>query len=348
MEYFMKKNNRLETKKPNKTYFGFTRKEIILSIIIPMLSVYLPGIFLIHSVNKTNETQVRTAIQTNHTQIESAMKTAEAQIESAIKTAEAQVKAAEISKINKIEYDYKEINNWDVTESKSYMPLSLGNYWIYRGYYKAYSTKFKEYFTKNVELEIRVKEVINNEDKGISLYILGNYIENAFSTIDEEFEKLSYEELISPNPLKIKDNECALLLVANKLFYIPYDEINIVKEFVNDPDKIINGHGINTPNLNFDNLIFEFPLFKGQRFGDFKTITRGDLSHFWYVNEQRNIQILNGTTFETVPVFYLTYNTLPDYQVIQFRPYVGILSYTSIHNGSTKDLEINLIEYEIN
>lgn len=319
-------------KKRKKANKDFSKRDIINTIIVPvavaLITVSVAGYFQMKSINVSNK----------------------AQIEASIKTANAQIKAAEISKVNKIEYDYKESSNWNVNESGEYMPLKKGNYWLYKGSYTSYSIKYKDYFTKPMKLKFEILDEIKSKDLNISLFIVNNYPTEIIELTNKKFENMDKNELTSLEPIKFIDNHniSGLLLVANKLFYIPGDEIGSVKNYINGPDIIVNQQQKNpTPTLDYDDLLFEFPLFKGQRFGNLETITRSDFSHFWYVNNVREISALVENKFEKVQIFNLIYNTKPDQQIIDFRPYIGILLYKFAHKGSTEDLQLELSKFEL-
>lgn len=316
-------------KKKIKQNKVFTLKELITTIIVPLLVALI------------------TVFVAGHFQMLTISESSDAQIEAAIKTANAQIKAAEISKVTEIEYDYKETNNWNVKDSIEYMPLKKGNYWIYKGFYTSYSINLKKYYTKDVNVKFAIKEEIQNN--GISLFIVNNFPQEIYPHIKDKFDVMDEEELNSSEPIEFDDgdNVSGLLLVANKLFYIPYEELDTVEKYINAPNKLVNEQLVNPyPSLSYENLIFEFPMFKGQRFGDLNSITRGDLSHFWYVNEVREIATLNGDTYEKTQIFDLIYNTLPDQQTIVFRPYLGILSLSNKHNGTPEDLLLDLEEFK--
>jgi hypothetical protein len=329
----MKKN------KSKKSLFGLSKKEIIVSIVVPiiitLLTVFITGHFQIKAILKSNEVHIESTRVAN-----------EAIIESATKSAEAQIEAAKITKVKEIEYDFKETSNWDVSQSKSYMPLGSNYYWIYEGEYTGYSYQYKDYFTKKVLVKFEIIEGIENN--GLSLYIVKNLPTEVSHKIDTRFNELSRNELNSDEPIVLDGGEeSGLLLIANKLFIIPEEHVKDTKEFVLDPLKVENQQLSSLHPLSPEDILFEFPMFKGQRFGSFESISRGDLSYFWFVNQKREIQTLNKDTFELVPVFELIYNTLPDTRMLVFRPYVGILSYKIIHNGSIKDLTLHLKEFNI-
>ncbi|MCM3654098.1 hypothetical protein [Metabacillus litoralis] len=324
----MENKEKPQKEKSQKQYkSGFTLKDTITTIIIPIvvtvITVFVAGHYQMKSINKTNE----------------------AQIEAAIKTADAQIKAAEISKVNEIEYDYKETNNWDVKESIEYMPLKKGNYWLYSGSFTSYSMKQEEYFTKNVNVKFEIKEEIKNE--GLSLFIVSNFPLDMYHKIRNTFDEMEEAELSSSEPIEFvnRENNAGLFLVANKLFFIPENQLDSIVKFVKEPNKVVDQQ-LTIPSLSYEDLIFEFPMFKGQRFGHFNYITRADLSYFWYVNNVREIESLNGDTFERVQIFDLIFNTLSGQDKIAFRPYLGILFYSSKHSGATDDLYLELKEFE--
>ncbi|MGB3260460.1 hypothetical protein, partial [Paenisporosarcina sp.] len=201
-------------------------------------------------------------------------------------------------------------------------------------------------FTKKVNFKFEIKEEIQNN--GLSLFIVSNFPQDIYAQVSNKVLNMNEEELNSSKALDFNDGELVsgLLLVANKLFYVSNDELDSVENYIKDPNKFINQIRP-YPSLSYENLIFEFPLFKGQRFGDLSSITRDDLSHFWYVDDVYEYEKLNGENFEKTQNFYLIYNTLPDQQTLVFRPYIGILSIGSKHLGTVSELILNLEEFKI-
>ena len=326
------RNKNRNKKRGNNKGKGFTLKEgvtlLLFPIVISLITIGVGGYFQLKATNKSIE----------------------AQIETAIKSADAQIQAAEISKVTKIKYDYKETSNWNVDESKEYMPLEEGNFWTYKGTYSVYSPKYEKIVIKDLSIKFKILEEIRSN--GVKLYKVRNIWQRIYNVIRERIDVLSEDELISLPPMDFTEEEhiSGLFLVANKMFLIPNEELESVEKYMKEPDSYNNiNHQIEnkSPALSYDNLVFEFPMFKGQRFGDLNSITRSDMSHFWYVNDAREIEILNGDTYEEVQMFDLIYNTLPDQQKLVFRPYLGILSFSYLHNGAVDNFKFSLSEYNI-
>jgi hypothetical protein len=313
-----KRGRKLKKKKLKKKKL-FSKKELVTSVAIPLVIALIAG---------------GGSFWAGHSQLKSS-----------ILSSEAQIKAAKISKVNTTEYDYKETTNWEVSQAREYFPLSKGNYWIYSGEYEGYSAKQDKYYTKNFEFKIKVKDEIKKGE--VSLFILNNYFQDLASVLESYYDSSSDSELKNKNKIKLKESDCGLLLVANKLFYISNENLPKVKQALLSKSLSIDEPESEKSILDFSSLLFEFPLFKGQRFGDFYSITRSDLSYMWYVNDKRNVEILNNNTFETVPIYQLVYNTILDNKEIKFRPYVGVLSYFSSHHGVTGNLSLELKEYEV-
>lgn len=290
-----------------------TKKDLILYVCVPVIGFLIGGFFVGYS---------------------------------AIKTSNAQIKAAKITKVEQIAYDFKETSNWNVKESRYYMPLKKGNYWTYNGTYTGYSMKYQKYFTKKAKVKFEILKEYKKD--GMSLFVVSNSPIEIQNLISSKFDSMKKNDLNSAFALEFVDRKSisGLLLVANKLFYIPKTELKSVENYLKSPDKRINNEFPKT-SLSYRDLVFEFPMFKGQRFGDLNSITRKDLSYFWYVNDVREINSLKGNTFEKVQVFDIIENTLPDQQMITFRPYLGILSFNSIHKGTKNDLQLELKKYKI-
>lgn len=299
-------------------------KYVMVPVVIALISTLVAGYYQLKSINKANE----------------------GQLAAAVRTSDAQIEAAKITKVKERSYDFKESNNWNVKESREYMPLKKGNYWFYKGSYLSYSVKNKKSITKKVTVKFEIqKEIVQG---AIGLFIVSNYPVDIYQECQNKFDSMSLKELNSPQPIEFihREKKAGLLLVANKLFYIPSNNLEKLERYVKNPNKPFNNK-FSFPALSYEDLMFEFPMYKGQRFGDLNSITRDDLSYFWYVNSVRQINTLKGETFEETKIFDLLYNTVPDQRKIVFRPYLGIIQYSVIHNGTPDDLQLDLDKFKI-
>jgi hypothetical protein len=45
--------------------------------------------------------------------------------------------------------------------------------------------------------------------------------------------------------------------------------------------------------------------------------------------------------------YQLVYRTLPDHQIIEFAPNIGITRYTYVHHGTVSETDLKLIEFHL-
>jgi hypothetical protein len=79
--------------------------------------------------------------------------------------------------------------------------------------------------------------------------------------------------------------------------------------------------------------LFEFPLAVDNLYGRARN-ARDDTFYAWYVEGLKD------------SVFTITYRTLPDHQILGFRPNTGIVSYTYGHHGTVATAEAKLTSFK--
>jgi hypothetical protein len=96
-----------------------------------------------------------------------------------------------------------------------------------------------------------------------------------------------------------------------------------------------------------DNLFFQLPLSKGEKFCDEEAKKREDGMYCWVVAEtgRRKLTSVKGAPEEEQTVFTLQYRTLPDDTSIEVVLGIGVLSYRYHHHGTVADTELQLVEF---
>jgi len=209
--------------------------------------------------------------------------------------------------------------------------LAPGNQWVYEGTVANAVVDSSEIIEKEVMLTMSVQDIVQNGD--IILYIMNGHPSDAAWALETEH--------IDEKIVRIPPTKYGYLVVSNKIFYIENSKLSQIIQS-------LRGNGYLGNNIVSQNdLEFEFPLFKGQRFGEVSQIVRQDLRYFWYVNDRIDFHEPKTGLVRVVPEYQLIYNTLPGFVEINFRPYLGILSYKYSHHGTKSEVNISLSDYKI-
>jgi hypothetical protein len=210
--------------------------------------------------------------------------------------------------------------------SQSVFPFNKGTYWIYRG-----PTKWMK--ESKPENSI-VKRILIWKMEVVDTITQGNI---TIATIKGYPSDLAwYEE-------GKKRGDYLLIAVNTTKYYL----IQGKKQ-----DDILaslkNNGGLEKDILHEENEILDFPLTIGKRFaGD---LTRQDNWYCWYVEQAQkikldNIKRLNVTS--KVSQYQLVYRTLPDHQIIDFVPNIGITRYIYVHHGTVSEADLKLVEFHL-
>jgi hypothetical protein len=115
-----------------------------------------------------------------------------------------------------------------------------------------------------------------------------------------------------------------------------------------DLDKLIGDEAYLSTKVNFNTLFLVAPLKKDMEFGNDPGIQRDDRMYEWVVeNEQRNnlSQVGGISEKETLTKYTLIYRTLPDHQIVDFVPSVGITRFIYVHHGTVSEVDVGLAEF---
>lgn len=187
-------------------------------------------------------------------------------------------------------------------------PLTKGARWTYQG--KRRYQQDQQVKEIPLSVEVNVLEATKG-DNGAALYEMEGCWDDALS------------DLALPS-------RYGLLLAAGKLFRISDQDLPAAKQ-------ALTGDGVIPPEV-FDKaeLLMEFPLRAGQRFGPPEQLCRTDGLYTWNVSPAP--QAGQGT-------FELSLRTLSDEQTLVFRPGAGVSSWRYRHHGTLDEASLELVEY---
>ncbi|MCB0194207.1 MAG: hypothetical protein KDJ65_19810 [Anaerolineae bacterium] len=96
-------------------------------------------------------------------------------------------------------------------------------------------------------------------------------------------------------------------------------------------------------------LFLDLPLQADKYFGETAQITRSDFSYFWVIEAEEIVSLehvagLDATGERTQ--YSLAFRTLPDHQLVDFVPGVGITHYVYVHHGTVSEADVRLVEFQ--
>ena len=235
-------------------------------------------------------------------------------------------------------HSFREAPHIDSAVLSDYFPLAPRNRWDFAGP-AANIVLGGDIIEKPVRLTMEVKDVLEFGDD-VSLCIMSGHPGNAAWVLKPEHSK---EHVVTVRPKKY-----GYLVVSNKIFFISENKLAPLTECLKKPpahqakDCWFDGNF-----LNQDHLEFEFPLFKGQRFGPTTWLARQDKRYFWYVKDRFEKCGLEGSLAEGAPEFELVYYTFPGRVELRFVPYVGIVAWKYVHHGTKAEVDMSLVDYDI-
>ncbi len=186
-------------------------------------------------------------------------------------------------------------------------PLASGAHWTYQG--KRRYQQGQQVKEMPLTVEVKVLEAVKG-DNGVVLCEMEGCWDDAIT------------DLALPS-------RYGLLLASGKLFRINAQDLPAAKQ-------ALTGEGA-IPAEVFDRaeLLMEFPLRAGQRFGPPEQLCRSDGLYCWNVSPAP--QAGQGA-------FALSLRTLPDEQTLVFRPGIGVLSWQYRHHGTLDEASLELVE----
>jgi len=201
-------------------------------------------------------------------------------------------------------------------------PLTKGTYWVYRGPVK--SGDATVLISKTITWKMEVTDVIKRQD--ITAAVVNGVPDDLWW----------YTENTMPQDSLI------VQVFPARFYLLGPDEIQKALGALRDDKNNLQGL------VKEANLILDFPLIRGMRFGETELITRTDEFYSWRVTEERQSKLegikgVSGTQNWTV--YTISEVTLDGYTEFDFVSGVGIVRYLGHHNGTVSDFEMKLVEF---
>jgi hypothetical protein len=208
------------------------------------------------------------------------------------------------------------------TNTELFMPLAAGTFWLYRGTVDWTDPQTDKTVQTSVTLKMTVQKVIPKPEFTIAV----------LSGFPRDLDWASAE--VEPMPW---------LLIETKRHEIYLD--SLPPDF--DYAKLQKDAASLDKFLAEDNLLFRWPLKKGQKFGDAESLRREDGEYCWVVMDQqkKNLGDIKGLASQAAEVFLLRYATNPDDTQYEISPGIGFLSYEYHHHGTVADTSLTLVEF---
>jgi hypothetical protein len=200
---------------------------------------------------------------------------------------------------------------WDI------FPLAKGAYWVYEG-----PVRWQE------GVEVREKhftwkmEVVETMERGpVKGYLLKGH----------PYDLTWYEPGREPEPHVI-------IQVGPKYYDSDLEAWERLKD---EEDYLVD--------LVHESQIFlDLPLWPEKFFGDTAQFTRSDFMYYWLVEEEQTVQLkeIKGIpASEEWTQYTLSLRTLPDHEILEFVPGLGITHYVYGHHGTVSNVDVRLVEY---
>ncbi|MFB3897949.1 MAG: hypothetical protein ACE14V_16790 [bacterium] len=219
-----------------------------------------------------------------------------------------------------------QVKNFKQYTNQSIFPLKKGSYWIYRGPTKwvKISDPENKVVQKTITWKMEVLDSVTKDDITIATI-------KGFPT-----DLAWYEES--------KPRGDYLLITVNTTQYYLIQGKN--KEDI--LASINNNNRLDEDILNQEDEILDLPLTIGKRFaGD---TTRQDNWYCWYIEDAQKVDLtyIKGVKLlGKINQYRLVYRTMPDHQIIEFVPKVGIIRYIYVHHGTASETDLKLIEFHL-
>lgn len=189
-------------------------------------------------------------------------------------------------------------------------PTSPGTYWVYRGTtsWTVPGTALVE--TKELTWKVEVKE--HRQGDGFEVATLSGF----------PSDLAWYEPGKQPGAY-------ALVILNGSAYYLIGGAAAV--------SAALEGHGM--PLVEDYDLLFRWPLRAGDRFGDPESVDRLDGMYCWVVEEA------SRSRRSGIERYRLSQRTMPDHQVIDFVPGIGVVAFAYGHHGTVSSTDLRLIEF---
>jgi hypothetical protein len=158
-------------------------------------------------------------------------------------------------------------------------------------------------------------------------------------SIDQKTKNTKSKEATLDEDDISEDGSYGYLIISNKVYWIPSDYLDLKK--VNSETR--------EDFLSKIHLVFEFPLFDGQQFGDdVFSYLREDFLYRKFVRKEDSYFIRKNNSIINLGVYNIVDSVLGSDSVTRFVPYKGIVFNSYKHHGTIQEYEEELIETNVN
>jgi hypothetical protein len=207
--------------------------------------------------------------------------------------------------------------------SPELFPMSKGTYWIYRGEVKwQYDETVK---SARVEWKMEVVETIFRTDGAAAVLKGGPWDLPWFQPNRERGDYL-------------------LVRIGQTKFYLLSDKAAKALERLKDPSQLL------ADLVDDSDLILQFPLKEGARFGEADQLDREDGMYAWRVERPERVSLrgIKGSPRGEQIEYSIAFLTNPEHTYISFVPGIGITGFLYGHHGTVSEVWLKLLEFHPN
>ncbi|HSC44305.1 MAG TPA: hypothetical protein VLC94_00675 [Candidatus Acidoferrum sp.] len=203
-------------------------------------------------------------------------------------------------------------------------PAAPGTYWVYRGHVRWTKSGTDQVAEAPITWRTEIRKVIPHGD------FLGIVV-NGFP-----FDTAWADDHATPSDSLLVESKGRLYFVGDQRFQQAVQRLE-------QPSDSLDGL------FSDDDLILEWPLATGQKFGDPSGMARTDGHYCWVVSslEKTALPGVRGAGSRDHDQLVLEYWTNPDNTRFAFVPGVGITRYEYHHHGTVADTNLELVEFHL-
>jgi hypothetical protein len=203
-------------------------------------------------------------------------------------------------------------------------PLARGAFWVYRGPTSWTPAGSDQVIERVLTWRMEITDVISRAGVQAAV-VTGHPLDLAW-----------YEEDRRPRDYLIVSVD------DQKYYLLQGDRVAVATKRLRDPDDGQVGLVADS------DLFLDLPLTVDKRFGETDQITRDDYFYVWHVEDELQVS-LAGITGIGAPAertgYRLALRTLPEHEIVDFVPGIGIVHVTYGHHGTVSEIDQQLIEF---
>lgn len=217
------------------------------------------------------------------------------------------------------EYFIRESFDLEKLDITSYFPLHVGNYWTYSRDMSIDAMNGNREIKDEVTVDV-IKHYKNGE---MDLFVMKG------------------DPLLQEDVEKANDIIYGYIIISNKVIKVGNDKIDLFVEKFKAKQSI---YANDTDGLYIE---YEFPLYSGQRYGEFSQLFRHDAKNISYVTKLLPYRKKVGENIMDIGIYQIDnlYNSGDEQKT--FTPYLGVTEFTYEHRGTVYKYLISLKEYKI-